>query len=334
MYYEHLELSPQNVIPLLYTAKKYMVKALEKGCSAYLQALTKTENACLILDQSMLYDQRELVETAKKLIQMNTSEALESETFLGIGKDSLHALLDIPSLSCSEISVFKACLRWAEFQLRQANEETSPKQLREVLEEPLKLIHFGGFSPEDFFEGAGILTREEIERLSECVAEQTTDPKGQFKILVRAKYCGQSINYLLKCTYGMMQRQAFKSMHIILKPNLPIQLKRIYLDLAQYTRSDFALTIHVGDQIYRPEVILEGDFVIDLSREVRVDAGAEFKMELFVRTSLPITVTVQSEMTATKEDEQLKSALQLDVIEASRGAGAVFKAVEVLPLAL
>ena len=51
MYYEHMDLNGDNVLGVLYAAKKYMLPALEKGCKDFLEKELGPSNACTVLDQ-------------------------------------------------------------------------------------------------------------------------------------------------------------------------------------------------------------------------------------------------------------------------------------------
>ncbi len=51
MYYEHMELNGDNVLGVLYAAKKYMLPALERECKEFLDKELEPGNVCTVLDQ-------------------------------------------------------------------------------------------------------------------------------------------------------------------------------------------------------------------------------------------------------------------------------------------
>ncbi len=51
MYCEKVELTGENVMSMLYCAKKYMVSGLETLCQEFLKTQMDPSNVCTILDQ-------------------------------------------------------------------------------------------------------------------------------------------------------------------------------------------------------------------------------------------------------------------------------------------
>ncbi len=51
MYCEEAALTGENVLPLLYCAKKYMVSGLREKCQRFLQDKLDQTNVCFLLEQ-------------------------------------------------------------------------------------------------------------------------------------------------------------------------------------------------------------------------------------------------------------------------------------------
>ena len=51
MYYEEAKLSGENILTVLYCAKKYMVSGLKDLCSEFLEEQLDHSNVCFILEQ-------------------------------------------------------------------------------------------------------------------------------------------------------------------------------------------------------------------------------------------------------------------------------------------
>ena len=54
MYYETTNLTGENVLTVLYCAKKYMVSGLEGKCREYLEKQIDHTNVCFILEQVLV----------------------------------------------------------------------------------------------------------------------------------------------------------------------------------------------------------------------------------------------------------------------------------------
>lgn len=325
---------PLTVIPLLYCAKKYMVKTLEKKCSHYLHSLISAETACLILDQSLLYDQKELVRKSQQLIQMHSYEAFHSEAFMNISQRALCVLLSLPSFSCAEVEVFQACIQWGQHRCSVHGVNPTGTEIRTFLGAAIFRVHFGSFSREQFLTEMGktaVLTAEESHELWSCVESGN---RCAFTTAKRDEYCNFPIRYKFIPTYGMMQRHPLKEIYITFVANSPILLKQLAFDLENYKRSEFNVTVTTDDgQICRGFINSEEGFLIKLG-DMRVETGIVVKVELFVRSMLPITLVVQNSLKLDTEVKQLNTKLELTIVDASRGAGSIFKYIDVTPLAV
>ena len=51
MYYEEANLSGENILTVLYCAKKYMIPGLKELCSEFLEKEMDHNNVCFILEQ-------------------------------------------------------------------------------------------------------------------------------------------------------------------------------------------------------------------------------------------------------------------------------------------
>ena len=62
LYCDDITLEPDNVLATLYAAKKYIVPHLARECVRYLETSLKATNACLLLSQSRLFEEPELMQ--------------------------------------------------------------------------------------------------------------------------------------------------------------------------------------------------------------------------------------------------------------------------------
>lgn len=67
-----------NVLATLYVAKKYIVPHLARACVNYLETSLTAKNACLLLSQSRLFEEPELMQRCWEVIDAQVCEPLDS----------------------------------------------------------------------------------------------------------------------------------------------------------------------------------------------------------------------------------------------------------------
>ena len=72
------------VLPTLYTSKKYIIPMLTQKCTLFLEENLNAENACLIHEQCILFDEGALLEKCKFFIETRTDEVINSPAFLDL----------------------------------------------------------------------------------------------------------------------------------------------------------------------------------------------------------------------------------------------------------
>jgi BTB/POZ domain len=68
LYCDEILLEADTVLATLYVAKKYMVPHLAKACVNYLETSLTAKNACLLLSQSRLFEEPELMQRCWEVI--------------------------------------------------------------------------------------------------------------------------------------------------------------------------------------------------------------------------------------------------------------------------
>ncbi len=79
----------------LYAAKKYIVPHLARACVAFLETSLTARNACLLLSQSRLFDEPELMSRCWEVIDAQAQLALHSDGFAEIDMDTLKQILKV-----------------------------------------------------------------------------------------------------------------------------------------------------------------------------------------------------------------------------------------------
>ena len=185
LYCDDIDLSPDNVLPTLYAAKKYIIPFLAQECVRFLESSLSARNACMLLSQARFFDEPALTQRAWEVIDAQAQLALTSETFVDIDKDTLELILARETLNCRETVIFNAAKNWALAECvrkdiqdeandddqeekengSQNNQELSEaERCRQVLGRALYLVRFPCMTVQEFADTvakSGLLTLEE-----------------------------------------------------------------------------------------------------------------------------------------------------------------------------
>ena len=113
LYSDEANLSPDNVMQLLYLAKKYMLPSLADKCFAYLKENMDSSNVFHVLPDVQKYEEKDLLDYCWKVIEKETEEAVKSDGFVTIERSVLEELVEKDSLNIKEVELFKAVDCWA-----------------------------------------------------------------------------------------------------------------------------------------------------------------------------------------------------------------------------
>ena len=174
LYCDRAELTPDLVLPALYAAKKYMVPALAETCVQFLEDHLSPENVGLIFEQSIFYDEKDLVEKCTCFIETRTEDIFKSSGLLEVTRSTLVRMLKFDKLTISELDLFKGCMKWAEHECeRQGVSPKDPENVRKALGEAIYLIRFPTMELADF---ANVVAKTRLLTAEEkcCVFEYMT----------------------------------------------------------------------------------------------------------------------------------------------------------------
>lgn len=74
LYCDEIQLEADNVLATLYVAKKYIVPHLCRACVNFLETSLTAKNACLLLSQSRLFEEPELMQRCWEVLDAQVSE--------------------------------------------------------------------------------------------------------------------------------------------------------------------------------------------------------------------------------------------------------------------
>ncbi|KAH3795766.1 hypothetical protein DPMN_149326 [Dreissena polymorpha] len=111
-----------------------------------------TENVCTILDQAIVFDDKDLkVKSLEFIMDTKSESVLKSNAFVRMSKSGLQEVLNLDILNASECEVYVGCKRWASQRCRDAGKQETDEHIRQELgDEVISLIRFPTMTPEDF----------------------------------------------------------------------------------------------------------------------------------------------------------------------------------------
>ena len=142
MYTDEVQLNADNVLQVMYAAKKYIITNLSKKCAEFLEKNLSADTVPQLLEQSILYDDKDLKAKVLTKIEQQAPAVLSSEEFTTLSKEALHEVLQLNLQISNEMDVFNASMRWAESRCQQLRRSIDGANLREVLADNLFLIRF------------------------------------------------------------------------------------------------------------------------------------------------------------------------------------------------
>jgi hypothetical protein len=165
LYTDECKITADNVVSVLYLAKKYIVPSLAQKCIEFLEAHLAVENVSTVLQQALQFDEKKLEKKCLELIDLKTSEAVACDAFTGINEATLAHVLKRDSLNVKEVDLFKAVLKWSEAECSRKGIEANAKNKRATMGNTIYQILFSSMTLQDFAQNvsqSGILTPEEM----------------------------------------------------------------------------------------------------------------------------------------------------------------------------
>ena len=153
MYSDKVNLNADNVMQVLYLAKKYMLPSLANKCTEFLRGKLDASNVFHVLPDAQKYEEKDLVDHCWKVIDEQADEAVKSDNFVTVKKSLLEELVERDSLNVKEVELFKAVDCWATKECEKQDLKAEGSVKRRILGERIvKAIRFPVMEEKEFAE--------------------------------------------------------------------------------------------------------------------------------------------------------------------------------------
>ena len=182
IYSDEANLTPDNVMQLMYLAKKYMLPSLADKCSTYLQEKLDASNVFTVLPDAQKYEEKDLLDHCWTLIERETEEAVKSDGFMTIERSILEELVEKETVNIKEVELFQAIDRWATKECKKQGLAAEGSVKRGILGERIvKGIRFPLMEEKEFVSvilDCDILTKKECFDMMKYFNSVLTIPVG------------------------------------------------------------------------------------------------------------------------------------------------------------
>ena len=182
VYSDNVKLNADNVMQVLYLAKKYMLPSLADKCSEFLRENLDASNVFHVLPDAQKYEEKDLENHCWEVIDKETDEAVKSDGFVTIEKSALEELVERESLNVREVELFKAVDCWATKECENQGLAAEGSVKRRILGERIvKAIRFPVMEQQEFADvvlDCDILTKKESFDLMKYFSSVLKFPMG------------------------------------------------------------------------------------------------------------------------------------------------------------
>lgn len=177
LYTDDVDLTQENVMPLLYLARKYLIQTLTDKCQQLITAanLEEAENAVEIFHQAFLFDMDDLMDDSMKIINQSTRQCLESTAFRSLPRECVRRIIADDHHQVEEETIYRNVMRWCEEECQRKGLSESDEEFRNILGDILYEIRFPNMDARFFkssIDKRSILTVEEKQEVKTLLARK------------------------------------------------------------------------------------------------------------------------------------------------------------------
>ena len=134
-------------------------------CVNAVERMIKPENVLSVLEQSTNFDETKLEAICWKTIKANTKQVVALDDFNNISQKTLASLLKFGCLDISEVELFRAVLKWIDFNCSKKNIRPTRENKRSLLGDAIYDLRFLAMTQKEFAKNVAnseLLTAEEM----------------------------------------------------------------------------------------------------------------------------------------------------------------------------
>ena len=263
LYTDEITLNWDNAFNILHLSNKYMIPSLSKTCCEFLSKTLTKENVLAVLQQSVKFDEHELVMNCLQFMHPVVSEVVQMEAFLYLDLHTLKMVLKEDSLQIPEIELFLAVDNWCKNKMIRRKMVDCPESKRKVIGDAVNLIRFPCMTAKEFATHcafSGLLTLEQVRDLFYLMVGQPGDYTRE--ILRRIPFSSKrrivcpAMMSLNRLSFGrVMQNWSYKGAGDALDftVNKSVSLCGISL-FGDPVQQHVDISINTGEWIVRPEL--------------------------------------------------------------------------------
>lgn len=302
IYSDEVNLDADNVMQVLYLAKKYMLPSLVDQCTDFLGKNLDASNVFHVLPAAQTYEEKNLVDECWEVIDEHGGEAIKSDAFTTIEKSLLEELVERESLNVTEVELFKAVDCWAGRECEKKNLAVEGSVKRKILgERVVANIRFPVMEQKEFAEvvlDCEILTPKEAYDIMKYFNGVLPNPVG----FLETKRSGRSsrISMYTALGFGLEDPAGhgglFSSDYMSLSVNETIELQAVRLFGGK--NNEYKVSLKVLD-IY--DYVLASVTDIFTSMPMRSDMGYYHGIRVIFNPSLTLQADTEYFVNATLE---------------------------------
>lgn len=174
LYFDHIQLTATNAPQVMALVQKYQVTECVDIFVRLLREHFKKSRVCWGYQLAIFTGQNDIKNLCEDQFIWHTNDVFKSDDFLTCPRSTLCCILQLDRLSCSEASVFSACIAWARDACeRERLNANDGKLLREKLGYVLYQIRFRSMTFDEFSTRltavSGLFIAEELEEIIHMV---------------------------------------------------------------------------------------------------------------------------------------------------------------------
>lgn len=142
LYTEEVKVDLNNVLALLYVAKKYCVQSLIDRCLNILKRHMVPENVCTVMENAHIYGNDDLKKRCFNLIIQETLSVFEADDLSELCKECFISIIKEDRIPVAENDVFEAVLKFGKGKCEMNDQQPTPENLNAVLADVIPHVRF------------------------------------------------------------------------------------------------------------------------------------------------------------------------------------------------